>query len=518
MTVDKKKKPPRRRRAALTLSGICTALTTAAAYGEIYVDPRLAAAVAYVDNSDLASANTSGQFVEQAIPGIRLSYDGLRAQVFLDYQLQALRFEGDGSNQVFQQGQFGLQAAALQDWFYFDLGAAREQTVVNPAAQVNTGNLFQVGNTADSVNAHVTPILRHSFSYADLEAKYTYGFVHYTQAGNLQTPGNLSFDNSKNQNELVRLSSNDPLARFSWEARYRHDKVDYDIAEDLDYEQVYGQLGFHLTPSLQLLGRGGRESDPREGVSTGGLTATSWMGGFSWLDAERTELRVLAGRRFFGTAYDGLLRYTGRVLDMNVSYIEEPTTQSQDQVLRSTSTPTTTDLVPTQIVGGNQLIGNGQFARAGTDIYLLKRLTGQIGLRGRLTTIYLSLYSERRSYFTLPLGEDRVHGATITATRKLGPTLTLEGDASIDDETLREGDAFRQYTYAVRLIQQLGLRTRLTLSGNRTQRSGGLNPYSANWVLLQVEMHFGRTAPATGVGLRPTAPNRPTFPTVPQYR
>ena len=517
MTNNKNNPSPRRLRAALTLSGICTALATSAAHAELYIDPRLSAAVAYVDNSGLSSTNTSSTFVEQLIPGIRLSYDTLRAQVFLDYQLQALRFESDNSNQVFQQGQLGVQAAAIPDWLYFDLGAGREQTVVNPAAQINTGNLFQVGNTADSVNGHVTPILRHSFSYADLEASYTRGLVHYTQAGDINTGGALSLDNSKNQNELFRLSSNDPLARFSWEGRYRHDKVDYDIAQDLDYEQAYGQLGFRLTPSFQLLGRGGRESDPRDGVSAGGLDASSWMGGFSWLDAGRMELRFLAGRRFFGTSYDGLWRYTGRILDMNVSYVEEPTTQSQDQVLRATATPTS-GFSPGQVVGPTQLTGNGEFARAGTDIYLLKRLNGQIGVRGRLTTIYVSLYSERRSYFTLPAGEDRVHGADVTVMRKLGPSLTLEGDASVDDESLREGDDFRQYTYSVRLSQQLGLRTRLTLSGNRTQRSGGLNPYSANWVLLQIDMHFGRTAPTTGIGARPTAPNRPLFPTVPQYR
>jgi hypothetical protein len=516
MTARKNENVRGRLAATAALTGVCCALGIAPAHAEITFEPRLGVDVTWSDNVELAApgAPKRDELIGQLMPGFLLAYDSQNLQAYADYELQAVYFQDSSdSNEVFHRGELGVQVAAIQDWLFVDLAAARAQTVIDPAGPTNLNNMFRVGNTADATSAQITPILRHAFRAAQFEASYTRGLVNYSNARNRPSgtpqPGNLTTDDSKNEQASFDLSSVDQEALVTWDVNYLHEKVDYSLAATFQYDQAQAELGFAVTPALRLLARGGRESDPRRDLSRGGLDETSWEGGFSWRPSAMTELRLLAGKRFFGTTYDGLWRYTGRLLEAEVNYHESPTTQTQSYALRAVTAP------------GDFPVGiDPGFSRTTSDVFLLRQLEGRIGLRGRVTEIFLSVDSERREYFTALGGEDKYHGVTLLVGRQVGPRVRVEATAELVGAKLLAGEEYNERRYALTLARQIGLRTNVTLSGNRVDRSGGTNPYAANWVVLGVRMVFaGNRSKVGGIGRNaPVRRSRSTLPTVPGQR
>jgi hypothetical protein len=490
----------------------CAAFGVHTAGAETIIEPRVGFDITWIDNVSLLpdSAEQTDTLLGQVRPGIRIFHEAQRSQAYLDYQLQAMHFEDspNSSDQVFHQASLGLQYEAIPDWFYLDVGGVHRQTVVDPTERINIGNAFQVGNIADDTEAHITPILQHTFRLVELEASYTEGFVDYSEADDVEVTG-LNANDSTNRNASAALRSADPEATLSWEASYRHDEVEYDLTENFEYDQANLLLGFRVGPAFQLLGRGGSESDPRESLSQGGLEASSWQAGFAYRQGERMELRLLAGERFFGSTLDAFWQYTGRVVTLRTSYVETPTTQTQNRVLRSTTAPTG---FPAQI--------NDEFARLTSDVYLMRRLEGQVGLRGRLTEIYLNVHSERREYFTTLNIEDESRGARLLAVRRLGPQMRLEAQAGFTDADLREGDDYKEHNYSLALMRDIGTRTGVALTANRFERSGSTNPYRATWLGISLNMSFGKPGRSTsGQGLiRREGPARRDLPTVPGYQ
>ena len=511
MTVDKNEINRDRLRTSVALTGACAALAFGTARADTHFEPHIGFDVTWTDNVELAGPGIPkrDELIGQLRPGIRLLHDGQNLTAYLDYELQAIYFQNQSDSQVFHHGDLGVQYAVLPDWFFIDVGGSRNQTVVDPRQPINAGNMFQTGNLADSTSGQVSPILQHRFRAVELEASYTRGFLRYSRANTVAptTPVNLTLDNSQNQSANFSLRSPDPDAPVTWDATYRHDKVDYDLAQTYEYDRAYAEVGFLVGRGFRLLAQGGRESDPRKNVSTGGLDEGSYKGGFEWRQGERNEVRALVGHRFFGRTYEGLWRYTGRVLDSQVSYNEGPTTQTQERVVRGITAPT--DFPPGL---------DPNFSRATSDVYLSKLLNARIGLRGRVTDIFLSGNWERRDYLLLGDVQDKTTGANLLVSRRLGPQVTVEATVGYADSHLREGDAYQDKTYSLRMRRQIGNKTQLTLTGNRIERTGGTQPYTANWVLLGIEMNFaGNERPGGGGygrGARP--PVRPnTLPTIP---
>lgn len=517
MTVDKNEnnrlgRPHGSLRSSFALTGACAALVLGTAHAETHLEPRIGFDVTWTDNVDLASQGQRkrDELIGQLKPGITFTHEGRNLDAFLDYQLQAIYFNNESDHQVFHQGDLGVQYAVVPDWFFLDLGGSRSQTVIDPRQPINAGNMFQTGNLADSTSGQISPILRHRFRLVELEASYTRGFLNYSRADTVdQTPtSNVNFDDSKNESANFSLRSADPDARVTWDTTYRHDRVEYDIALPFEYDQAYAELGFLMGRGFRLIAQGGLETDPIKHRTSGGLDETSYKGGFEWREGERNVIRALVGHRFFGRTYEGLWRYTGRVLESEVSYTESPTTQTQDRVARSITAPG--DFPPG--------LGN-QFSRTTSDVYLSKALEGRIGLRGRVTGIFLQGNWERRDYLYLGDIQDEYKGASLMVTRRLGPRVTLEGTVGYTDTQLREGGAYTDRSYALSLTRLIGTKTQLTLTGNRIERTGATQPYTANWVLLGIEVNFAGTDRAGGgrgfAGGRP-ATRANTLPTIPQ--
>ncbi|MEP7245846.1 MAG: TIGR03016 family PEP-CTERM system-associated outer membrane protein [Gammaproteobacteria bacterium] len=494
--------------AVAVLSGVCGVLAASVAQAEVRFVPRIGLNATWVDNSTLADSGASkeSELIGQASPGLRLIVDADRIQAFLDYQLQAIRFQnGSGDTEVFHQAELGTQWEALSDWLYVDVAGSKNQTVVDPTGPVNVDNMFSVGNLADATSGQITPMLQHKFRVTEIELSYTRGFQKYDKAAGPVVQNDISLDDSKNESAAAALRSTNVDAFLSWEATYRHDKVEYDLAETFQYDQALAMLGFRVSPGLRLLARGGKESDPRLDISKGGLDATFWQGGFEWSRGEKQNLRVLAGKRFFGNSYDASWRYTGRLLEFGASYNEMPTTQTQTHVIRGITAPV--DDFPTQI--------DRDFSRITSDVYVMKRLDARAGMRGRITDVFVSVNSETRQYINLAGLQDKYQGFDILASRRLTARMRLDASGGFTKSNLREGDNFRDRAYQVTLARQIGANTDLTFAANRFERAGALRAYKVNWFEVGFTMSFGNADDTRRGGRdRQQTPNRRMLPTV----
>jgi uncharacterized protein (PEP-CTERM system associated) len=465
-------------------SGLCViAWAAGPARAETKFSPRVGVEATWTDNVALAGPGTdrNDEYIGKVAPGFQLSHTTQRLKAFLDYELQALFFENESdNNEVFHKGALGAELEAVPDWLYFALAGARDQVVVDPAQPSSVDNLFSVRNIADSTSGRITSSMRHDFRLARLDVNYSRGFVKYDAAQNTD-PALTNGNGSDNDDASLFLGSSDQDAKVTWAVGYRHERVKYDDEgqaqfqnQDFKYDRADLELGFGLTRALRLIARGGRESDSPPGTaSDGGLDVAVWQGGFSWQPESRNELRMLAGHRFYGASYEALWRRTSRFLTMELSYNEEPTTQTQQRLLRPTPGPDNTTIVQ---------IGP-RFGRLTSDAYILKRFSGQIALKGRVTEISLLVDVEKREYTQLADIKDESRSASLLAARQIGPRVRLEVQTSYSSVDLREGDSYDEQRYALRLVRRIGVSANLNLSGNHIERSG-VNEYDANWIVL----------------------------------
>jgi hypothetical protein len=501
--------------AALVAIAVCTALgLSAAARAETHFVPRLGVDATWVDNVNLAppGAAKDSELIWQARPGLMFTHYSDRVQAFADYTFQAVHFTEDSHTETYNQAQIGLLGEILRDWFYVDLGGTQSQASADPTQRTNVGNLFQVGNIADVRTWYATPILHHSFKWAELTATYTRARVDYAEANDLTTL-NIQ-DDSKSNTTAISLNSVDRESTLTWATHYTREDVNYDVGLPYRNDRLTAEAGYRVTAPLRLLVQGGLESDPRIRSDDGGLDESSWAAGFDLRSGLRMELRALAGHRFFGNSYEFLWRYTGRALEASVTYTEAATTDSQTRVLTGVAPP-----------GGFPAQIDPTFDRLTNDVYISKALGGRFGLRGRLTEIYFAVTAEEREYVgTLAGLTDKFKGASVQLTRRLGPRLNLLASGGYTKSNLREGTDYTEALYNVTLARQLGTRTALTLSGNRVDRSGSQG-YDANWVVLGFTMNFGAPGEVGAQGggyrgpsggARGSQPARPTLPTGPR--
>src|SRR5262249_5105191 len=134
------------------------------------------------------------------------------------------------------------------------------------------------------------------------------------------------------------------------------------------------------------------------------------------------------------------------------------------------------------------------------DVFLLKGLSAQAKITGRLTEIGVAFTFQQRHYLTvngLPpavagLGvDDRDRAVTAFVTRRVGPLTDIGIQASFADDRLRDGSQYKDKRYTARLSRQLGIRTTLTLSADHSERTQTLQGYKANLVILSINMAFG---------------------------
>ena len=474
------------------------------------VVPRVDVSGTWTDNLGLATTDHQSAEVWQLAPGLTFAHDSPLEHALLDYEAREIYFTGGPSgdqHELVHTGTLFSDTKLIPQWFDLNLAALRTQSAANPTQPVSTNSnyLFPTQNVANRTTGSAQPILRHTFRLFKIDAEYTRSFTHNQQlAGQPQT--NELLANSNNNNVLALISSVDAKAPLTWDAKYQRTRTDYNIPGFPRFlnESAGADLGVHLTADIRLLANGGKESNPFEGVSAGGLGATYWAGGLDWSPDAHNDLKVLAGHRFFGKSFEAHWRRDSRLLNLQVNYTELPTTE--DAVLTSQA------LSPQQTVQPINIPGQTGFVRTTPDVFLNKQLDARLAITGHLTSVGVAVESQKRSYITVngvqvsqssAVGvDDSERGVSAFATRRLGPLTTVQVTASLNKVNLREGGAY-DYTdkrFTARVSRRLGAWTSLILLAEHDQWSGGLNAYKVNIVTLDFNMTFGHVPGQSPMG------------------
>lgn len=439
--------------------------------------PRLSVSATWIDNIDLAppSSDEQHEYLGRIDPGFRLDQKGVRAESFVDYTMQNLFFSEDSDrNSTYHQLEAETELVAVQELLFLEAAVSYAQQLIDPTRPTNSQNIFDVGNLTDAAVLRVTPALRRTFGRTRVEASYTRGMVDYRDTDAL---GN-EIEDTENEAAAFFLGSAEEEDRLTWGLSYDHERARYDVAQDFTFDTATAELGFGLRPQLRLIARGGQESDLLENLDDGGLDETFWEAGLRWSTLALGDLQVLYGERFFGDSYRASWDRDGRLLDLKLGYVEEPTTAAQQLALRPvTGAP----------VAGAEPIA-GELGRLTTEVYLRKDLDARVALVGSRTEIALYGYRYRRDYIASGLSEVE-RGSGLSFARQLGSRLRAMIDLGYGEAELREGGTNDDRRATLALSRLLSATGRLTFSYDYLERSGE-QEFSANWVTLRLDKEF----------------------------
>lgn len=456
-------------------------LCSAAAAADVTINPEIGVAGIYSDNIDLDPPGLEeSEFIGELRPAIRIAVTSPRVEGNLDYQMESYFFENSDRDQTFHQLDGNLESELISELLYFDATARSSQTVIDPLELVPFSNFVITENRADYTTWQVNPYFERDVGgWTQIRLSYDYGDMRYRNVD--EAAVNVQDFTDKTLNFTMAALPEDRT--LYWELRYNNERVEYETAASVEYELASAMIGFRVTPSLQLIASGGRESDLRENGSSSQLKSDVWYTGFRWRP-QRHEMEVTFGERFFGRTYSASWAYTGDTVVTGFDYSESPLTVGQQLF----DVPVLTTPLPGD--PGSPLTAQTP------EIYLSELTTAWFAIVARRNSIQFTAYRDRREFFETGLEEEE-SGVLVDWDLRLGPRTTLFMDLTwqrVGYQGSERNDEFGTGTLGV--ARQLGMATWITLTARHGQRTSDAVPisplYEENGAMLEVSHRFGR--------------------------
>ena len=455
-----------------------------------YFEPRVEAAVQYADNLTLTDlddlqVNTAG--VELA-PGFYASFSGDSFLGAVDYSFIGRAWEESEFDDVTQRLAANGRWTVARDLFYIDGDAGYFETVIDPSAAGNPGQLglFGPDSMTDTMTVAVAPTLQKQIGGFEILARYSYGRLWYLDVpDSADSLGSLGPDDSTDQaaHFAFGTSNSESDRRLSGRVFYDWNRSEYEVSLPYRYDRAGVEGGWRFTETLELVGDAGKESAVDEDTTKGGLDEDFWHAGVRWRPDDRTSAEARYGQRFFGDSYLFRIRRETRVLLFEASYQEDPTV---DSVRLSASA-----IEPGQL----QTSPSGvDFGRTTTNPYIAKDARIAVTAKGSRTELSVGVARTERDYLAGPLADEEGIGGGMTATRQFAANFSGDFEAYYWDYERGSVsglppvvDTARDYhTYALlRLNRAAGPRVTTSLESGYFN-SGGVYDYDGWWVALRV--------------------------------
>jgi hypothetical protein len=397
-------------------AALVVALPGTAAASTLDFEPYVGAALGYVDNIELnPEFSSNGQPLPQTSDGVieleagfNSRYTSQRLLGGLNYRFRYLDYfdEDDFDSDLHNLGASG-RVIAVQELLHVDGSAFYQQQLKDPSGSPGFGNFFNSGDLRDAWGWNLMPVVTHDFGYATAYASYRYGRVYYTE----DRIDGVS-DDSTNRDLQASLATSNPNQPLTWRVFYLSSRTDYVDFDPYRYDQAGAELGWAVGKDFRLVGEYGLESDLTENVQEGGLESSYWNAGVIYEPNDRNRLEARAGERFFGDTYEFRLRHVARLAEFNLSYTEQPTTNSS-----RLGTPT--ERPPDEVPPFPDVPG---FQDTRTEAFLLKRWYAALKIDGSRTVVDFSWYDDEQTYFEPQEGRQvNSRAGQIAVTRELGP-------------------------------------------------------------------------------------------------
>lgn len=472
--------------ATLLLAALCVSPAGAV---DFTFNPEITVAGIYTDNLLLAPAGEEeSEMIGEVRPGIRMSLRGQRAEGTLEYEMENYFFKEESNrDQTYHELDGTFQSEVVSQWLFLDATARMSQTLIDPEQIVPYNNFISTENRIDYTTVEVDPYLLHDFgNTARVRLGYSYGVLRYGDFDETANPNVQDFDDRVINFVAASLPEDRTL---SWELRYNDERVEYrdDTSANVEYEIYGGELGWRVTPSLQLLGRAGRETDLRESQATSEVESDTWAVGFRWRPSADNQLEVTAGERFFGETYTVNWNYEGNRLVAGLDYAETPLLVGQQLF----QVPVLTDPLPGDT--------NAPLTAITPEIYLSELASAWVGLVGRRNQLQVTLYRDQREFLSTDENEDE-DGVLLDWDLLLGPRTTLFTELTWQRVGYRGSERDDEFVQGVAGVErQLGSATWLLLNLRYGQRTSDFTPistlYEESGALLELRHRFGRPPP-----------------------
>jgi len=470
------------------LVGAAAAMLLLLAVGEPSVadtrfEPSLSLGVVYIDNLGLAPPELpqESDFSGQVAPRIFASRTGPRFTGIIDYSQRFLYFRDHPQlNSNFGKGNANGLWTVAPNALFLEGRLSNDQQVIDPSAPRNVDNLFDVRNVSTVLSSRLAPYFKRDFGSVTALLRYSWAWDRY---GNLSTDSqNTALQDSETRQATARLRSSDQGRRVVWSIGGQSLRTSFTTAEEFRADRVSADLGVMMVRGLRAIATVGEETDLRKGFGQGGLDASSWLAGLSYAPSDASNLSVKGGHRYFGNTYAVNVKRDGRMLKLDASYTEDPTT---DGVFSSM-----VDVVPGELEPPAELAVTSVL-RNTFEPYLRKQYTARARLVGVRTEVALTGYSVRREYLLAPYVDrrDLTRAAQLSVARTMSPRDSWRLSAQYDSVSLRDGSDNRGFLDSWVYTHILTPTLVLDASVSHMDRTGSLR-YRANFGGISIRKVF----------------------------
>ncbi len=293
-------------------------------YAQWEIEPLVQASIGYSDNIELDFEDEESGFVGILNPGIKISKPIGRLQVELDYLMENFYYLDDDQLDTNHSLDSIARYGVIPNTFFINTFARADQILIDNDQQISVDNFNDTDNTTDEYNYGIGPQwVQDLGGYARADVSYLYSQQRFDDK-TAEDGGPGDFDDNDRQNFIAALSNiNQQADRFDWLASYEWEEVDFDFGETIEFITQQIDVGYQLTPRLELVGSYGYEdNDLGNNVVFDDDDGTFWTAGAVLGLGEFTLLEIRRGDRFFGNFWLGELTVAGPKLAVNASYEE----------------------------------------------------------------------------------------------------------------------------------------------------------------------------------------------------
>ena len=435
----------------------------------------------YTDNLMLAASGKPKQtsWITEIQPFIKSAYSGPRFAGVLDYTLTGYLYKGQSHhNQLAQNLDTHGTLTLFPHHFFLDGSALYGREVINNELPAGSGTFFLDGNRANVARATLSPYwIQDLGNVGTATLRYSYGRVLYDTKGIAAQNNDLLAGISDITSNALQFDLVSPqYERWSWNIGYSDQRIEFDSGRNSRFAIARLGAAVHIHDNASLLVDVGRENKFLADGTADRLGASFWDAGVEW-SSTLNNLKVLVGHRFYGRSYQLSWTRAAALLTTVVSYVEQPTDLNQQllgqgvDVTPSPGFPVTPSLREQQV-------------------YLMKRATASAAYEMPKGRLQVTLYDERRTYFLLNSGQEKVANADVTWLFNIGAFTTLTPTYGWQRYQHQDGQTnYSQYAQLA-LVHQLNPKNFASLRLRRDSRnvhtgSPGAHGYGANVIFLQ---------------------------------
>ena len=436
----------------------------------------------YSDNIALANdANAESDTLLQVRPAIKLTGQGARFQMDLDYSLSAMFSDGDNNRDEFEDLHFLNATAtleALENNLFIDFSANAGVSSISDSAVIPSDVFTRSNNRTQTYSFSVSPYLRYHFGqYADAILRVATDALS-NQDGNA--------DDSDSTSWTLAVNSGDHFKDYSWLAQATQRQVDYDSGREDETTELNTKLSYRINRKFTAdFGIGYEENDigTTQFNDTDGMT---WDVGTTWTPNSRTTLVASYGDRFYGDNWLMDLVYSHRKSTLKASYSTSVSNSRTEQI----GSISELDFNNNLFYDSDRL--DQTLPSLGNEIIIQDRFKLAYQYTARRTTLNFDTSYIERDYQTSAQSTEELSGR-ISLTRKLTPltslTTSLLWDNSENITTQSDEDLF---TFKIGMTSKIGANSNFSVNLQRSENedSSGANDYEENRVSASLAMAF----------------------------